>query len=175
MCFAVSADAGELAQLALERHEVGDHLDGVDRRGVAVGPAASWFRLLPMRATCRVRSRSTSAAAAVQVRVRAMACRSRSDSGTPTTAAFARQSASSAGETRACTRTVRRSRIGAPPGRSGSKAGRSRASPAGPRDAGGSKVARSAPSPAPMYAHWGWLPPSTCRKPAVSVRPLRRP
>ena len=29
---------------------------------------AIWFRLLPMRAICRVRSRSTSAAAAVQVR-----------------------------------------------------------------------------------------------------------
>ena len=49
-----------------------------------------WFRLLPMRAICRVRSRSTSAAAAVQVRVRAMACRSRSESGTPAAWALAR-------------------------------------------------------------------------------------
>ena len=56
-----------------------------------------------------VRSHSTSAAAAVQVRVRAIACRCRSDSGTPAAAAFDRQSASSAGNTRACTLTVRRS------------------------------------------------------------------
>ena len=108
---------GELAQLALERHEVGDHLDGLDRRGWRLAQRASWFRLLPMRATCRMHSRSMSAAAAVYVRVRAIACRSRSDSGTPTAAAFARQSANSAGDTRACTLTVRRSRIGAPSGR----------------------------------------------------------
>ena len=43
---------------------------------------AIWFRLLPMRATCRVRSRSTAAAGAVHVRVRAMACRSCADSDT---------------------------------------------------------------------------------------------
>ena len=37
---------GELAQLALERHEVGDHLDGLDRRGVAVGPAGELVQVV---------------------------------------------------------------------------------------------------------------------------------
>ena len=47
MCIAAaSADAGELAQLALERHEVGDHLDGLDRRGVAVGPAGELVQVV---------------------------------------------------------------------------------------------------------------------------------
>ena len=124
------------------------------------------FRLLPMRASCRVRSRSASAAAAVQVRVRAMACRSRSDSGTPAAAALARQSAISAGDTRAWTLTVRRSAIGAPPERRGGSGFRSPASPAGPRDAGGSKGRRSAPSPVPDRPHGG------CRHPGAG-RPGR--
>ncbi len=74
---------------------------------------AIWFRLLPMRATWRVRSRSTSAAAAVQVRVRTMACRSRSESGTPAASALARHVATSAGETRRWICPVRRSAISA--------------------------------------------------------------
>ena len=44
---------------------------------------AIWFRLVPMRDTCRVRSRSTSAAGTVQVRVRAIARRTSAESGTP--------------------------------------------------------------------------------------------
>ena len=47
MCIAAaSADAGELAQLPLERHQVGDHLDGLDRRGVAVGPASELVQVV---------------------------------------------------------------------------------------------------------------------------------
>ena len=47
MCIAAgSVDAGELAQLALERHEVGDHLDGLDRRGVGVGPAGELVQVV---------------------------------------------------------------------------------------------------------------------------------
>ena len=72
---------------------------------------AIWFRLLPMRAICRVRSRSTAAAGAVHVRVRAMACSSSADSDAPAAAALACQSASSAGDTRAAAVTVRRSAI----------------------------------------------------------------
>ena len=84
MCItAASADAGELTQLALERDEWAITLTAEAWRLVQ---QASCFRLLPMRATCHVRSRSTSAAAAVHVRVRAMARRSRSDGGTPTAA-----------------------------------------------------------------------------------------
>ena len=56
---------------------------------------AIWLRLLPMRATCRVRSRST---AAVHVRVRAMACCISADSDTPAATALARQSANSTGD-----------------------------------------------------------------------------
>ena len=40
MCiFAVSAHAGHGEQRPLERHQVGDHHDGLDRRGVRVRPA----------------------------------------------------------------------------------------------------------------------------------------
>ena len=74
---------------------------------------ASWFRLLPMRATWTLRSRSISAAA-VQVRVRAIAFRSSVDSGTPAAAALERQAARSAGDTRRWICTERRSAMGAP-------------------------------------------------------------
>ena len=40
MCIpAVSVEAGHGEQRPLERHEVGDHRDGFDRRGVRVRPA----------------------------------------------------------------------------------------------------------------------------------------
>ena len=45
----------------------------LDAEAQALAQRAIWLRLLPMRATRRVRSRSTSAAGAVHVRVRAMA------------------------------------------------------------------------------------------------------
>ena len=57
---------------------------------------AIWLRLLPMRATCRVRSRSTSACATVQVRTRPTDRRTRSDSVNPAERAFACHSARSA-------------------------------------------------------------------------------
>ena len=57
---------------------------------------AIWLRLLPTRATCRVRSRSTSACATVQVRVRPTARRTRSDSVRPAERALACHSARSA-------------------------------------------------------------------------------
>ena len=55
-----------------------------------------WLRLLPMRATCRVRSRSTSACATVQVRTRPTDRRTRSDSVNPAERALACHSARSA-------------------------------------------------------------------------------
>ena len=73
---------------------------------------AIWFRLFPMRDTCRVRSRSTSAAGTVQVRVRAIARRIRAESGTPAAFALARQSADSSGVRRTATRIGRRLAIG---------------------------------------------------------------
>ena len=75
---------------------------------------ASWLRLFPMRAICRVRSRSTARAGAVHVRVCAIARRNNSDGETPAADAFARQAACSAGVTRAATITVRRSGTDAP-------------------------------------------------------------
>ena len=145
---------------------------------------ATWFRLLPMRATCRVRSRSTSAAAAVQVRVRAIACRSRSDSGTPTAADLARQAARSAGDTRAWISTVRRSAISAPRGRSGGNGPRSPVKPEGARDAGGSKGGVASPSPDPnvdtrgrlamRYKRQGPAGSATRARPSISDSRLRR-
>ena len=74
MCIAaVSADAGELAQLALERHQLAITSTASTAEAWRLAQRANWFRLLPMRATCRVRSRSALAAAAVHVRVRAIA------------------------------------------------------------------------------------------------------
>ena len=90
MCIAVSADAGDLAQLTLERDKVGDHFDGLDRRGVPVGLAGELVQVAADASDLPGALGSTSAAAAVHVRVRAIACRSRSDSGTPAAAAFAR-------------------------------------------------------------------------------------
>ena len=75
---------------------------------------ASWFRLLPMRASWRVRSRSTASAGAVHVRVRDIACRSNADGDTPAAAALSCHAACSAGVTRAATVTVRRSATDAP-------------------------------------------------------------
>ena len=57
---------------------------------------AIWLRLLPMRASSRVRSRSTSACATVQVRTRPTDRRTRSDSVKPATRALACHSARSA-------------------------------------------------------------------------------
>ena len=116
---------------------------------------ASWFRLLPMRATWRVRSRSASAAAAVQVRVRAMACRSRSDSGTPTAAAFARQSAISAGAARRWICPVRRLAIR----RTARGCGGRRPPPAGPsgRRPPGGRGGRSLPLASPNVYTLGRL------------------
>ena len=114
---------------------------------------AIWFRLLPMRATCRVRSRSTAAAGAVHVRVHTMACRSSADSDTPAAAAY--QLASSAGDTRAVTMPVRRSAVSAPAGGFG---GGPPANSTGARASGGSKGGRSAPSPERNVQHCvGWL------------------
>lgn len=78
MCIAAArADAGELAQHAFERHEVRDppRRDST-AKAWRLAQRASGFKLLPMRATCRVRSRSASTAAAVEARVRAIAWRS---------------------------------------------------------------------------------------------------
>jgi len=69
---------------------------------------ASWFRLTPTRATSRASSRAAAESSAVQVRVLAIARRRRSETGTPARAAFARHSASSAGETRHVAIAVRR-------------------------------------------------------------------
>jgi len=90
------------------------NLDGLGRRLVGIGPRAIWLRLFPMRAIWRVRSRSTARADAVQVRVRAIASRSSADGDTPAAAAFSRQTACSAGVTRAATITVRCSATVAP-------------------------------------------------------------
>ena len=46
MCIAAAADAGELVQLALERHEVGDHFDGLERRRAAVDPAGELVQVV---------------------------------------------------------------------------------------------------------------------------------
>ena len=81
---------------------------------------AIWFRLFPIRATCRVRSRSASAAGAVHVRVRPIARRASSDGVTPAAAAFAFHAARSA----AVSRTVRNaSRLIAGRLRAGSRGG----------------------------------------------------
>ena len=108
MCIAaVSTDAEELARLALERHEVGDHLDDLAPRGVAVGPANELVQVVAdARDLTGALARSASAAATVHVRVRGIACATGwTDAGVPAVAAFARQFASSAGDTRACTLT----------------------------------------------------------------------
>ena len=69
---------------------------------------ASWFRLTPTRPTARASSRAAAESSAVQVRVRLIARRSRSETGTPARSAFARHSASSAGDTRHVAIAVRR-------------------------------------------------------------------
>ena len=72
---------------------------------------AIWLRLLPRRASSRVRSRSTSACATVQVRTRPIDRRTRSDSVKPAERALASHSARSASLARTFPkRRVRRSR-----------------------------------------------------------------
>ena len=84
---------------------------------------AIWFRLLPIRATCRVRSRSISAAGTVHARVRSIARRASSDTVTPAAAAFAFHASRSAAVRRTVSHASRfmagrpraGSRGGAPP------------------------------------------------------------
>ena len=46
MCNAAVSDAGDRAQLPLERHEVGDHRNGVGRRGVGVRPSGELVQVV---------------------------------------------------------------------------------------------------------------------------------
>ena len=109
MCIGVGEpDGGQRRERPLDGDQVGDDLDGprLPRRR-CLAQRAIWLRLLPMRATCRVRSRSTSAAGAVQVRTRPTDRRTRSDSVNPAERAFACHSARFASLARIFTHTSR--------------------------------------------------------------------
>jgi len=107
----LSADTGNGAHRPRDVDEVAITSTASHAEAWVLAQRAIWFRLLPTRATWRVRARSTSAAAAVHVRVRAIDCRSRWASGTPKEAAFVRHAGISAGETCSWTCPVRRSAI----------------------------------------------------------------
>ena len=84
----VSVEAGHGAHRPLERHQVGDHLDDLDRRGVRVRPARELVQVVADARDLATELALDDRADAVHVRVRTIACRSSADGDRPAAAVF---------------------------------------------------------------------------------------